>query len=127
MKNGNSYIYKSSNAGLSLVYLLETEVQRIKKIKWSKRNGKDSKMALVFESIALTQGVKTDAARRYANCSNIPNMVDNINKKIMSLGLMIVRVDPWGVPPNADFHHWYLVEAPIMNVPVQMAVNDPIM
>ncbi|WP_269748134.1 hypothetical protein [Enterovibrio coralii] len=42
------------------------------------------------------------------------------------MGLMIVRVDPLGVPPNAAFHHWYLVEAPIQQVDRQMAANDPI-
>ncbi|MGF1707255.1 hypothetical protein [Enterovibrio baiacu] len=125
MDHHNSFTYKSSITGFPQVHLHQADVDRIKNLTWSKRNGKFTKTSLAFEAIALTQGITTDLVRLHAGCSNVPQLVDDVNKKIMNLGLMIVRVDPLGVPPNAAFHHWYLVEAPIQQVDRQMAANDP--
>ncbi len=84
-----------------------------------------SKTAAVLDAIASNPGITTDSIREYARCSNVPDLVFNINKKLMNKMLMIVRVEPLGCPPNAAFHHWYLIEAPIMDCPVGLSVNDP--
>ncbi|TKF29260.1 hypothetical protein [Enterovibrio norvegicus] len=95
---------------------------------WEKRNGKLPKIALAFKAIAENPGITTDEVRLLANhYGNVSDGVRAMKKKLMNKGLMVECVKPFGVAPNEAFHHWYLVEAPIMNVPVQMAVNDPIM
>lgn len=91
---------------------------------WGK-NG-NTKTASVLKVIHNNPGITTDNVRYIASCSNVPDLVHAINKKIMNFGLMIVRIEPVGVPSNAAFHHWYLVYAPVMNISVSMAVNDPL-
>ena len=85
-----------------------------------------SKTSYVFRAIVNEQGITTNYIRMIADCSNVPSLVSDINKKLMNKGLMIIRIDPVGVPPNAAFHHWFLVEAPISNIYVDgLASNDP--
>ncbi|MBE8566811.1 hypothetical protein [Vibrio sp. OPT20] len=115
-----------SRLGLPLAHLSDATI-RDYSLFWRKHQGLPAKTALVLAAIAKNPGIKTNEVRSLArDCSNVPSLVDDINKKIMNKGLMIVRQEPVGVAPNESCHHWYLVEAPIQNVPVGMAVNDPV-
>ncbi|HGF7375728.1 TPA: hypothetical protein AB5C23_003434 [Vibrio cholerae] len=89
------------------------------------RNG-NTKTANVLRAVNGKQGITTDEIRAFAKCSNVPDLVRAINKKLMNKGLMIIRIEPVCVAPNEAFHHWFLVKAPMMDVPVKMSVNDPI-
>ncbi|WP_305406525.1 hypothetical protein [Photobacterium leiognathi] len=95
---------------------------------WRKRkDGKLSKASMILRAIAMNQGIKTDEIRNLADaCSNPAHSIRDINKKLMNKGLLIVRMDPVGVAPNECCHHWFLVEAPIETVKVQMSSNDPL-
>ncbi|ELA9241755.1 hypothetical protein QUO02_000875 [Vibrio alginolyticus] len=116
-----------SRLGLPLAHLSDATISDYS-LFWRKHRGLPAKTALVFAAIAKNPGIKTNEVRSLArDCSNVPSLVEDINKKIMNKGLMIVRQEPLGVAPNESFHHWYLVQAPIQNVPVSMAVNDPVM
>lgn len=116
----------TSRIGLPLARLSDKTISDYT-LFWRKRKGELAKTALVFAAIAQNPGIKTNDIRRMArDCSNVPSLVDDINKKIMNKGFMIIRIDPIGVAPNESCHHWYLVKAPIMQLPVEMAVNDPI-
>ncbi|AJR09625.1 hypothetical protein C9J03_25900 [Photobacterium gaetbulicola] len=129
MRNQNQVtpMPNTSRIGLPLAHLSDKTINDYAKNLWQMRKNKLSKTALVFMAIANQPGIRTNEVRPLANdCSNVPSLVDDINKKIMNKGLMIIRMEPVGVAPNEAFHHWYLVEAPIMQVPVEMAVNDPI-
>lgn len=122
MSTHNSYQYTHFHLPFPVIRLPRAEMESL-----AKGLGKQgqSKKAAVFRCIAQKPGVTTDVARISGNCSNIPDMVYSINKKLMNRGLMIYRESPKGVAPNAGFHHWYLVEAPIMQVDVAYASNDP--
>lgn len=113
-------------AGLNIAHLSAQTIHNYCQF-WEKRNGKLPKIALAFKAIAENPGITTDDVRLIANhYGNVSNGVREMNKKLLDKGLMIERHDPLGCPPNAAFHHWYLVEAPVMNVPVSMAANDPV-
>ncbi|MDW6002316.1 hypothetical protein [Vibrio mangrovi] len=116
-----------SSLGLPLAHLSDATI-RDYSLFWRKHRGLPAKTALVLTAIAKNPGIKTNEIRSLArDCSNVPSLVDDINKKIMNKGLMIIRQEPVGVAPNESFHHWYLVQAPIQDVPVSMSVNDPVM
>ncbi|MGF1708890.1 hypothetical protein [Enterovibrio baiacu] len=127
MLNTNTTMPRQSSIGMPIASLCSLQLNNYCQL-WPLRNGRLCKTALVLKAIALEPGITTDKVRiKSEHCSNVPCLVDAINKKLMNKGLMIIRIEPVGVAHNEAFHHWYLVEAPIMNVPVQMAVNDPIM
>ena len=113
----------SKVSGYSLASISPQELDKLCLL-WGKQG--ESKTALVLRAISSFQGITTDNVRAFAKCSNVPNLVDSINKKILSKGLFVLRTSPVGVAPNAAFHHWYLLEVPITSCPVQMSVNDPI-
>lgn len=96
---------------------------------WRRRKGGlPAKCALLLKAISDYPLIKTHEARRLADdCSNVPNQVALINRKLMNKGYMIIRIDPVGVAHNEDFHHWCIIEAPMMQLSVGMAVNDPIL
>lgn len=97
------------------------------KTKWaSKKKGKLSKTANLLKAISDNPLAQTNTLRVLADCSNVSDRVRSINKKIMNSGLMIIRVSPTTVSPSEDFHYWCLIEAPIVDIPVKMAVNDPL-
>ena len=85
----------------------------------------NTKKAAVFEAIANNPGIRTDEIRNFANCSNVPALAYQATKKLMNHGLMLECFKPAGVASNAQFHYWYLIKAPMVNVPVTMSVNDP--
>ncbi len=87
--------------------------------------GNSTKKALVCEAIAHNQGMRTNAIRDYANCSNVPNAAQDANKVLLNHGLMIICVQPPREAYNAGFHYWYLVQAPTQYISVKMAMNDP--
>lgn len=116
-------IPRSSSLGLP-VYTLSNKKIDAYSLLWGK-NG-TTKTANVLRAVNGNPGITTDKIRHIAFCSNVPDLVRAINKKLMNVGLMIIRVEPVGVPQNCAFHHWFLVQAPIVTVPVSMAVNDPI-
>ena len=94
---------------------------------WRTRSGKISKTALLLKAISEHPLLQTNELRRLVDCSNVPDLVRSINKKIMNKGYMVIRVAPANLAPNDDFHFWCLVEAPIMDISVKMAVNDPVL
>ncbi|OOF35287.1 hypothetical protein [Salinivibrio costicola] len=89
------------------------------------QGSRETKMAKVFVAVVDTPLINTHQIRMVTDISNPSNAIHAINKKLMNHGLMIMREEPIGVPPNGDFHYWYLCEAPIQTLPVQMANNDP--
>lgn len=94
---------------------------------WRSPNVKSlSKTALLLKAISDNPLSQTSVLRNMANCANVPDLVALMNKKLMNKGLMVVRMEPVGVARNADFHRWGLIKAPIAQLPVQMAVNDPV-
>ncbi|ANS87900.1 hypothetical protein VSVS12_04200 [Vibrio scophthalmi] len=117
----------TSRIGLSLAHVSEKTLDTYS-LWWRKRKGgKLAKAALVLRAIAQNQGIKTDEIRNLADaCSNPAHSIRDINKKLMNKGLMIIRMDPVGVAPNESCHHWFLVEAPIEQIKVHMASNDPL-
>lgn len=122
MKNLKINSYKKN--GNNVKILTEKEIKQFAML--FGKQGK-SKTAKVLETIATKPGVKTDEIRELAKCSNVPSLAHNITVKLLNFGLMIHREAPRGMAPNEDFHHWYLIEAPIQDLPRHMAINDPIM
>ena len=112
--------------GHPIVKLTEKQFSNVSGLWRSRKPGELSKTAKLLKAISDNPLSQTNELRQLANCSNVPDLVGFINKKLMNKGLMVIRVEPVGVAPNDDFHYWCLIEAPIMNVPVQMAVNDPL-
>ncbi|WP_435000179.1 hypothetical protein ACRZ5S_22460 (plasmid) [Vibrio scophthalmi] len=105
--------------------LTASEFTQLSRTLWNTSLGKVTKSALLLKAISDNPYAQTTTLRNLANCANVPDLVANINKKLMNHGLMIVRIEPVGVPRNADFHKWCLVKANITHIPVQMSVNDP--
>lgn len=105
--------------GCTPVVLSAKEVAQLLKLL-----GYTTKKALAFQAIAQKQGIRTDEVRLFANCSNVPNAAIDANKKLMNYGLMLICDKPAHKAYNSGFHFWYLVEAPIQQVPVAMAMND---
>lgn len=105
--------------GQHLVTLSNDEIESI-----SKAMGSKYKKTLTFVAVARKQGIRTDEVRLFANCSNVPNAAIDANKKLMNYGLMLHCVKPPHGAYNSGFHFWYLIKAPIMTLPVGMAVND---
>ncbi|QIR08054.1 hypothetical protein [Salinivibrio costicola] len=98
----------------------------IERLSWLFYQGsRQTKMAKVFVAVADTPLINTHQIRMVTDISNPSDAIQAINKKLMNHGLMIMREEPIGVPPNGDFHYWYLCKAPIQTLPVQMADNDP--
>ncbi|NVN82752.1 MULTISPECIES: hypothetical protein [unclassified Vibrio] len=112
--------------GHPIVKLTEKQFTNYSSLWASRQAGKLSKTAQLLKAISDNPLSQTNELRQLAGCSNVPDLVNSINKKLMSKGLMVIRVEPVGVARNDDFHFWCLIEAPIMNIPVQMAVNDPL-
>ena len=96
------------------------------KSKWASKGGELSKTANLLKAISDNPLAQTNTLRALADCSNVPDLVRSINKKLMNSGLMVIRVSPPVGAPNENFHFWCLIEAPIMDIPVHMAVNDPL-
>ncbi len=107
--------------GLTPVVLPKKEILNLKSVL-----GNTTKKALTFEAVANNQGIRTNDIRDHAFCSNVPQAAIDANKKLMNHGLMIICDKPAHKARNAAFHHWYLVQAPIHNLSVQMASNDPL-
>lgn len=112
--------------GFSIVSLPEKEVRQLAML-FGK--GGDSKTGHVFSAIAIIPGLKSDEVAIEADAvgSYIPRMCSHATTKLMNHGLMLHCVEPAGKPRNGDYHQWYLVEAPIEYLSVEMAVNDPIL
>ncbi|HHG3093055.1 TPA: hypothetical protein ACPVXD_003263 [Vibrio parahaemolyticus] len=104
---------------LTLVTLTEKEQASIAAVL-----GNKTKKALTFLAVAKQQGSRTNEIRTFANCSNVPQAAIDANKKLMNYGLMLVCLKPPHAAYNSAFHFWYLIEAPIMNVPISMSSND---
>ena len=94
------------------VCLTETKIENI--ALWWGHKG-HTKTADVLRCINSKPGVKTDEIRSFANCSNVPCLVDSINKRLKPHGYKIERLDPQGKAVNADFHSWYLINIPFAN------------
>ncbi|MCB5450226.1 hypothetical protein G4B85_14580 [Vibrio lentus] len=116
-----------SKLGLPLAYLSDKELDEFPNLWRKRKGGKLSKAALALRAIARNQGIQTNKIRLLADgLSNPSNSIIDMNKKLMNKGLMIIRVEPLGVAPNEDFHHWFLVKAPIQKITVEMSSNDPL-
>ncbi|MGO2497762.1 MAG: hypothetical protein ACTH6I_07050 [Vibrio litoralis] len=105
--------------GQTLITLSNQEIQSL-----LSPLGTNTKKALTFQAIAQQQGIRTDAIRSFANCSNVPQAAIDANKKLMNYGLMLHCVKPPHGAYNSAFHFWYLIQAPIQYLNVEMAVND---
>lgn len=112
-------VQPSKKYGQTLITLSNKEIQSL-----LTPLGTDTKKALTFQAIAQQQGIRTDDIRLFANCSNVPQAAIDANKKLMNYGLMLHCVRPPHGSYNSGFHFWYLIEAPIEYVNVEMAVND---
>lgn len=112
-------------AGYKIVKLTQQQFGEYKNL-WLMRKGKLTKTALLLKTISDNPMLKTDQLRSLVNCAYVPDLASSINKKLMSKGLMVVCISP-RQGRNEDFHFWCLIEAPIMELPVQMSVNDPLM
>ncbi|ENM8378397.1 hypothetical protein ND980_15535 [Vibrio diabolicus] len=112
-------VQSTKKCGSYLVTLSNDEISSI-----SKALGLKYKKTLTFVAVAQKQGIRTDEVRLFADCSNVPQAAIDANKKLMNFGLMLVCDKPTYGASNSGFHYWYLVKAPIMYLPVDMAVND---
>lgn len=118
LTNGIAMSHKKN--GLTPVVLTQKDISSLKSLL-----GNTTKKALVLDAVANNQGIRTNDIRTFANCSNVPQAAIDANKKLMNHGLMIICVKPSHLAHNAAFHYWYLVQAPIQNISVQLAMNDP--
>ncbi len=110
---------QKNGQNLTLVTLSEKEQNSIAAVL-----GNDTKKALTFLAVANKQGSRTNEIRMFANCSNVPQAAIDANKKLMNYGLMLVCLKPPHKAYNSAFHFWYLIQAPIMDIPVSMSAND---
>ncbi|MGR5146782.1 hypothetical protein ACQKP8_09590 [Photobacterium alginatilyticum] len=110
--------------GLSIVLLSDKEARQFAML--FGKNG-NSKTGRTIFTAGTNPGLKSNEIAIEADVvgSYVPSLFKHANTKLMNFGLMLYPVEPAGKPRNADYHTWYLVEAPIEHLPVGMAVNDP--
>ncbi|MFS1918728.1 MULTISPECIES: hypothetical protein [unclassified Vibrio] len=116
-----------NRVGHTIVKLTDKQFSNYSSLWRARKLGELSKTAQLLKAISDNPLSQTNALRHIVDCSNVPDLVGAINKKLMNKGYMVIRLDPIGVAPNEDFHYWCLVEAPIVKIPVQMSSNDPLL
>ncbi|MCF6441054.1 hypothetical protein L1077_16580 [Pseudoalteromonas luteoviolacea] len=84
-----------------------------------------TKMRNAIEYVASHPGDITHVVRSQSGCSNISEAFRNANKRLLNVGLMVVCKPQKGKGKTQDVHQWYLIHAPIVQVKVQHASNDP--
>lgn len=87
-------------------------------------NGKKNRS--VVNTVLNNPGITTAELRNLTGSSNPSNVFSTKRTKLMNVGMLPLCVPPLGEAPNADFHKWYIVEAPMANVVVSLSKNDPI-